>query len=120
MAARNLRIDGAHPAAGQQPVLPADLFTQAAAPLDETREIPAVADPHEMERSVRNRLLSEPGVSFSSLVVRRFQNGLCLQGIVVIEADAPGETDVGRLVREVAGVEEIINQLVVRRRQAQK
>lgn len=64
-----------------------------------------------LAQDVRRELLSCPGLEFSSLVVRRIQNGVCLQG--VLEAN-PSKHDVSRLARSVAGVECVLNHLVVR------
>ena len=40
---------------------------------------------HQLEQEVRNRLMAEPSLNFTSLVVRRVRSGLCLEG--VLEAD---------------------------------
>ena len=65
---------------------------------------------HEMEQEVKRRLLSAGNLQFSSLVVRRISGGVCLEG--VLETDDEIE-DVFRLARQVAGVEEVLNHLVV-------
>ena len=93
--------------------------------LDEARR-PALADeaahcrvdpaevdrnPHSVERQVRRVLTSQPGLSISSLVVRRVGQGICLTGVVESLSD---ETDVCGLVRKAAGVNEVINHLLVR------
>jgi osmotically-inducible protein OsmY len=69
------------------------------------------SSPHRLETAVRRRLLSQPNLRFSSLVIRRIPKGVCLEG--VLESDA--DLDVCNLVRTVAGVDEVLNHLVVRR-----
>ena len=69
--------------------------------------------PHTTELQVRRHLLGQSSLTFSSLVVRRMNNGVCLQGVVEICNDEP---DFDRLVREVAAVEKVVSQLVVRPR----
>jgi osmotically-inducible protein OsmY len=69
--------------------------------------------PHETELQVRRHLLGQSELTFSSLIVRRMNNGVCLQGVVESSDDHP---DFARLVREVAAVERVISQLVVRPR----
>ena len=68
-------------------------------------------NPHAVERHVRNVLIAHPGISISSLVVRRTREGVCLTGVVESMA---GDTDVCGLVREAAGVDEVLNRLIVR------
>jgi osmotically-inducible protein OsmY len=65
-----------------------------------------------LAQDVRRELLNRPGLQFSSLVVRRVQNGVCLEG--VLEANKANE-DVCGLARSVAGVDRVLNHLVVRR-----
>lgn len=69
--------------------------------------------PHVTELQVRRHLLDQNGLTFSSLVVRRMNNGVCLQGVVESRDDEP---DFAGLVREVAAVEEVVSQIVVRLR----
>lgn len=66
--------------------------------------------PHQFEQEVRRRLLSEPSLKFSTLVVRRLEDGVCLQGILETDSDGP---DVETLAKEVSGVTSVINQLLV-------
>lgn len=61
---------------------------------------------------VRRELLSRPGLRFSSLVVRRVQDGVCLQG--VLESNQSND-DVCNLAQSAAGVARVLNHLVVRR-----
>ncbi len=75
-----------------------------------------IADPpHRIEFEVHSRLTSLSGVNFSSLVIRRIKNGVCLEGVV-----EPGgnDMDVCDVARTVAGVDNVLNHLVVRGRRA--
>ena len=67
--------------------------------------------PHRLEQDVRNRLMEEPSLNFTSLVVRRVRDGLCLEG--VLEAD--DEDDASMLVRQICGATQVLNHLVVHR-----
>lgn len=68
---------------------------------------------HEVEQSIWRELHSIPGIHFSSLTVRRVPQGVCLQG--VMEADGDGCCpDVCNLVKRIAQVENVVNQLLVR------
>ncbi|MBI1312187.1 hypothetical protein GC176_12925 [bacterium] len=69
--------------------------------------------PHTTELQVHRHLLGQSDLAFSSLIVRRMNNGLCLQGVVETCDEEP---DFARLVRQVAAVENVISQLVVRPR----
>ncbi len=72
-------------------------------------ELPA--DPHRVEMDVRQRLLQAPNLHFCSLVIRRVRNGVCLEGVLETDEECP---DVCGLVRQVTGVEEVLNHLVIR------
>ena len=65
---------------------------------------------HCVELAVQHELLSEPRMHFSSLVIHRITDGVCLQGVVEVENDAP---KVDCLVRRVTGVETVVNHLLV-------
>ena len=65
--------------------------------------------PHSIERQVQHLLTSQPGMTFSSLVVRRFNNGVCIEGILESSEDA----DVCSLIRQIAGIDEVVNHLLV-------
>ena len=67
--------------------------------------------PHQVEAEVRRALLGEPDLRFTSLVVRRVPDGVCLEGVLESNEDAP---DVDDLARQVRGVERVINHLLVR------
>jgi osmotically-inducible protein OsmY len=69
-----------------------------------------VLSPHSVERNVRRELMSQPEFRFSSLVVRRIDNGVCLQGVLETTETGP---DVISLARKVAGVNRVINRLLV-------
>lgn len=68
------------------------------------------AGPHGIERDVQRELLAEPRLHFSSLVIHRVQNGVCIEGVV--EAD-DGSPDISRVVKRVAGVDQVINRLLI-------
>lgn len=68
--------------------------------------------PHRLEQDVRNRLMSDPNLNFTSLVVRRVGDGLCLEGVLETNGDP---VDVARLVRRVCGVPKVLNHLVIHR-----
>lgn len=68
--------------------------------------------PHRLEQDVRNRLMAEPSLNFTSLVVRRVPDGLCLEGVLETDEDS---TDVARRVRRLCGVSQVLNHLVVHR-----
>lgn len=64
---------------------------------------------HPVEYEVMRKLQSHPQLKISSLVIRRIPTGICLQG--VIEAD-PEYIDLQKLLTEIEGVDQVINQLV--------
>ena len=65
---------------------------------------------HQLEQEVRNRLMAEPSLHFTSLVVRRVRSGLCLEGVLETNES---EADVSRLVRQICGVSQVLDRLVV-------
>lgn len=65
----------------------------------------------ELERAVRQKLISDPDVSISSLTVRQIEGGVCLDGVIEVSDDLP---DIERLVRNAVGVERVLNRLVMR------
>lgn len=69
--------------------------------------------PHQIESEVRRLLVSQSDLHFSSLVVRRIHDGVCLEGVLEAEDEQP---DVDSLARRVAGVEHVINRLLVHSR----
>jgi hypothetical protein len=71
------------------------------------------ADPHKIESEVRRALMAQPGLHFKILVVRRVPHGVCLEG--VLDAD-DSAADIEELACQIAGVERVINRLLVRRR----
>lgn len=78
---------------------------------DESR----VRHPHWFEQNVRHQLMLDERLNFSSLVVRRIENGVMLEGVLETEDDS---TDVANLVRRIAGVDRVLNCLVVRQSRA--
>ena len=137
MAERKLRIDVAEatvvprPRGGMHvPDLESAATSADPAPVEESTNEPATSGrqtleealpdehlatdhkpPHELERVVQQELTSQPAVKFSSLVIRRIDGGICLEGVLETNDELP---DVERLVRNVADVDRILNRLVVR------
>ena len=66
--------------------------------------------PHQVEQEVRHALLSQPNLHFSSLVVRRIADGVCLQGILQMDAGSP---DVCSIAQRVSGVNCVLNHLLI-------
>ena len=73
------------------------------------------AGPHQIEEDVQRELLGHSNLRFSSLVVRRIRDGVCLEGVLDVDETCP---DVCGLARQVAGVREVLNHLVVRQSSA--
>lgn len=65
---------------------------------------------HSIERQVQRKLLAQPNLKFSSLVVRRMPGGVCLEGVL----EMTDGSDLCKLARQVEGVEQVLNRLVVR------
>ena len=75
------------------------------------RSAPAVSrSARELETDVRRALNAANGLDIGSLVVRRLPNGICLEGVIRVSSD---DFDVCGAVREIEGVGEIVNHLVV-------
>ena len=70
----------------------------------------AMASPHRIEQEVQHELLSQPGFRFASLVIRRLGNGVCLQGVLEVDDNSP---DVCAVAQRVAGVDRVLNHLVI-------
>ena len=68
------------------------------------------AVPHRIEQEVQRVLLAHPSLRFSSLVIRRLGNGVCLQGVLEVDGESP---DVCAVAQRVAGVEKVLNHLVI-------
>lgn len=66
--------------------------------------------PHRVEHAVQRALLGHPHLHFASLVVRRINNGVCLQGVLEADENAP---DVSSIAQRVDGVQQVLNRLVV-------
>ena len=64
----------------------------------------------QLETEVRNALSAADGVDIGGLVVRRLSNGICLEGVIRVSSD---DFDVCSAVREIDGVGEIVNHLIV-------
>jgi hypothetical protein len=67
---------------------------------------------HQWEQQVRDKLMADPRLKFTSLVVRRVRSGLCLEG--VLESDG-SDVEVSQRVRQICGVTELLDRLVVHR-----
>ncbi|HTI50591.1 MAG TPA: BON domain-containing protein [Planctomycetaceae bacterium] len=65
---------------------------------------------HQIEQEVQRELRAHPTWHFASLVVRRIDDGVCLQG--VLEADDE-LADVSRIAQRVDGVRQVLNRLVI-------
>ena len=65
---------------------------------------------HSLEARIRHDLMAVPELRFSSLVVHRIPDGVCLEGVVSTAAE---ESELCQLVRGVAGVNAVLNHLVV-------
>lgn len=63
-----------------------------------------------VEEEICAALQGYPGLSFSSLVVRRLPNGICLEGVLEVEDSMP---DVVNLVQEICGPTPVMNRLIV-------
>ncbi|MBT4864044.1 MAG: hypothetical protein HON53_02845 [Planctomycetaceae bacterium] len=68
---------------------------------------------HRIEEDVQRELLAQAGLQFSSLVVRRVPNGVCLEGVLEADDVDAASSSVCGLARRVAGVQEVLNHLVV-------
>ena len=68
--------------------------------------------PHRLEQDIRHQLMCDPNLNFTSLVVRRIQGGVFLEGVLETDDDS---TDIESLVRRVSGVQRVLNSVVVRR-----
>ncbi len=66
--------------------------------------------PHSIEWNVRRALLSECGLDFASLVVRRIPNGVCLEGVLNCLAT---DDELASAARSVEGVVDVQNHLLV-------
>ena len=65
--------------------------------------------PHSIERQVQRKLLANPRLRFSSLVVRRTPDGICLEGVL----EANNGCDVCSLAQQVEGVDQVLNHLLL-------
>lgn len=68
------------------------------------------SDSRQLEASIRRALLAEDGLEVASLAVRRLPNGVCLEGVIRVHSD---DMDVCRAIRQIDGVGQIVNHLVV-------
>jgi hypothetical protein len=97
----------------KQQVSSEDLSESATTPSAKGGCATLIDSPHQIERDVRRELLSQPELRFSSLVVRRVGWGaICLEGVLETTGKTP---DVSGLAQRVAGVDRVLNRLVVRK-----
>lgn len=82
--------------------------------LGDTVLTPGSARPHSVERQVQRKLLSQTHLQFSSLVVRRLPDGVCIEGVL----DSTDGADVSSLALQVAGVQRVVNRLLIRSAEA--
>ena len=68
--------------------------------------------PHRFEQDIRHQLMFESNLNFTSLVVRRIDDGVFLEGVLEADDDS---TDIENLVRRVSGVQRVLNSVVIRR-----
>lgn len=74
-------------------------------------EPPAISrSPHSLERQVQRKLLAQPQLQFSSLVVRRMPDGVCLEGVL----ESTDGSDLCTLARQVEGVIRVLDHVMVR------
>lgn len=90
-----------------RPNLPGESSSDAVAVLD------PLLGPHGVEQNVWRELQQASGGCFSSLIVRRMEDGVCLQGVLET-GDQNFLGGVDGLVKRVACVNRVLNQLVVR------
>ncbi len=95
---------------------PRDVVSSSASVFDEP-DAPSLSDSvlmscgkHRVEQDVQRALLSRPELKFSGLVVRRIPGGVCLEGLLEVDERCP---DLCALARSVAGVDCVLNHLVV-------
>lgn len=72
--------------------------------------------PHDIEQSIWHELQRASGYHFSTLIVRRLPDGVCLQGVLEAD-DATCLQDVYDLVKRIACVDRVLTQFVVREAQ---
>ncbi len=66
--------------------------------------------PHAIETAVRNKLTCQKAIRVLKLAVHRVPGGVCLEGVMEADADCQ---DVTEMVREIAGVDKVINHLLI-------
>lgn len=78
--------------------------------VESSRSSARLVPPHSIEHEVHTRLTQHPGLVVRSLVVRRIPNGVCLEGRVEVADEA---FDLARLIRDIPGMDEFVNHLVI-------
>ncbi len=72
---------------------------------------------HLLEREIQRELRQQPGMKFSRLVVRRIRDGVCLEGLLLVDDDHV--PDIAQMVRELVNCQSVVNRLQVLPRSAQ-
>lgn len=138
MAGRKLRFDTAHTVAVPRPrggmsepektVTPTDPTSAENAETPDSRhslsgpssdsqrsdgdgDRPEADSSNDLQQLVQQTLDSQPAVNFTSLEIRHIEGGICLEGVLETNDELP---DIEHLVRRVAGVDRILNRLIVR------
>ena len=111
MARRKVRVDGAINESKTQALVAPHAWQMTAS----HAAAQSVPEPHSLERLITHELRTV--FSFPTLVVRRTRNGICLQGVLHWEEGAP---DVTSTAQRIAGVEHVINHLVIVRESREK
>lgn len=69
-----------------------------------------IEQPHGIEQEVQRCLTANPELKVSSLVVRRIDQGICLQGVAESQDDA---RCLCSLAKTVTGVERVLDRLLI-------
>jgi len=77
----------------------------------EALEQSGLQSPHSLEENLQRQLHADPRLQFSSLVIHRIPDGICLEGFLETSDECP---DICQLVRSITGIEQVLNHLVVR------
>lgn len=72
-----------------------------------------LSSPHSLECEIKHALAVDTDVNLSSFVVHRTKNGVCLEGVLEFDGECP---DICKRIQAIAGVDEIINHLLVKPR----
>ena len=84
----------------------------SAMPMMSRKNVTHSSAPHSVEREARRALLADPDLHFSTLVVRRIHDGVCLEGVMDIEDGT--SPDVDGLLQQIDGITHVVNHVVRR------